>query len=349
MSIIKNGNKYSIVNFDATYDQLPKGNYILRFSPMDGYFLEEKEAFSLPPKIYGDHSIVSRWLRSWENNSAKNLGILLTGLKGAGKTITAQKFCIDSGLPVILISEEFYGSDFVNFLTKKEIGPAIVFIDEFEKIYSHTENQFDLLSLMDGNFSTKLVFLLTVNAYRINDYLINRPNRIKYVKQYGDLDASIIEEVIEDMLVNKEHKASIYTFLKKVNMSTFDILTSLIKEMNLFQEDAIECGKHLNLRSEPRFYEVFETFRGKEYPCHGLNLASDAKSVEVSRRDTDYLPDDVDAEGEYIFDHQWRIDLEFEKCEVTEINDKDFIVKDVVKNLEFRFCQVAYGDYKIVF
>jgi hypothetical protein len=79
------------------------------------------------------------------------------------------------------------------------------------------------------------------------------------------LEFDIIEEVIDDMLINKDHKESIYTFFEKVNMRTFDLLTNLIKEMNLFGEDAIDCGRHLNLKPEEKYYNVTEIFEGKEY------------------------------------------------------------------------------------
>lgn len=343
MSIIKNGSNYSIVDFDANFEKLPAGNYMLRFNQLKGYFLEEKEGFKLPSKVYGDHSVVYRWLKSWKYNSEKNLGILLTGLKGAGKTITAQKFCIESGLPVIIISEEFFGSDFVNFLTKPEIGEAIIFIDEFEKIYGDSENQFDILSLMDGNFSTKLIFILTVNSYKINDYLINRPNRIKYVKQYNDLESSIVEEVLEDLLINKEHKDSVYNFFKKVNIVTFDILISLIKEMNLFNEDAIECGKYLNLRSEPRLYQVFEIYEGNEYRCENLLMASDATQIDIQRKSTAYILENSDTNSD------WYLRIQLDQSIVEELPGVGYIISNERDKVKFKLLNVSFGDFKSVF
>ena len=268
MSIIQSGHRFSLADVSATHNTLPVGNYMLKRDPRSGeFYLVQKEAFVMPSKVYGDHSIVDRWLKSWQHNSSKNLGILLAGLKGTGKTITSQKFCIEANMPVILIGEPFEGTEFVDFITDPKLGECIIFIDEFEKVYNR-DNQYDLLSLMDGNFSTKLVFLLTVNEERISEYLINRLNRIKYRKSYGDLDFDIIDEVIDDMLINKDHRESIYTFFEKVNMRTFDLLTNLIKEMNLFGEDAIECGKHLNLKPEHKYYTVTEVFEGQEYECY---------------------------------------------------------------------------------
>ena len=117
MSVIQSGTKYSFANITDTFQTLPKGNYLLKFNPREGYYLEKKDDFVLPEKIYGDQSITKRWLTSWKTNSSKNLGILLAGVKGSGKTITAQKFCVDSNLPAIIINEVFHGSDVIEFIT----------------------------------------------------------------------------------------------------------------------------------------------------------------------------------------------------------------------------------------
>jgi len=288
MSIIQSGHRLTFTDVDATYDKLPAGNYMLKRDPRSGeFYLVQKEDFVMPKKVYGDHSIVDRWLKSWKHNSNKNLGILLTGLKGTGKTITAQKFCMDSNMPVIIVGEPFDGSEFVDFLTNPKLGECIIFIDEFEKVYNR-DNQYDMLSLMDGNYTTRLVFLLTVNEERINEYLVNRLNRIKYRKAYGDLEFDLVDEVIDDMLINKEHRESIHLFFEKVNMRTFDLLTNLIKEMNLFGEDAIACGRHLNLKAEAKYYNVVEIFDGQEFECYPTNWIP-GSSLEISRKNVDHV------------------------------------------------------------
>ena len=371
MSIIQSGNRFSSTDITATYQTLPQGNYILKRDPRSGeYYLNKKESFVMPSKVYGDHSIVDRWLKSWKINSSKNLGILLSGVKGSGKTITAQKFCMDSELPVIMINEPFEGTDFVDFITDPKLGECIIFIDEFEKIYNR-DNQHDMLSLMDGNYNTKLIFLLTVNEERINDYLINRLNRIKYRKMYGDLEFEIMEEVIEDMLVNKEHKPSIYEFFEKVNMRTFDLLTNLIKEMNLFNEDAIQCGMHLNLRPEDKSFEVYEIFNGDEYPCGQISWAPDDDTIEIHRRSLDYIPQSTDtrsrlkasfdredeiygltsgdevSKANYDKYYKWYVELELEECEVNRFG-KMINIKHPKSGLEFNLKESKI-KYSLVF
>ena len=258
MSIIQNGHQFQFGELGIIHDKLPVGNYLLKFNQNTGqFYLQQKEDFILPAKIYGDHSVVDRWLKSWQENSTKNMGILLDGLKGSGKTITAQKLCIDAQLPVIMITEGFHGPAFIDFITSPELGHCIIFIDEFEKITENNlEMQRDLLAIMDGGYMTHLLFVLTTNQDSgLNHYLSNRPGRIRYKKEYSSLDQDIIDAVIADLLVYPEHADSVREFFTRVGMCTFDLLTTIIKEVNLFNQNALECGSYLNIYPERVSYE----------------------------------------------------------------------------------------------
>lgn len=331
LRVAKQGDSFYLNdNIFEEFDQLPVGNYTLQFDPkMMCYYLKQKEAFHLPKRVYGDHSIVNRWLTSFEHNSEKNMGVILSGLKGTGKTITAQKLCIKANLPVIMIGDAYHGPDFIDFLSNPLLGKCIIFIDEFEKIYA--ENRLggdgksastDFLSLMDGNFQTKLLFLLTVNEFRVNEYIVNRLNRVKYRKDYTNLPYEVINEVIDDLLVNKEHKESIFTFLFKVNMCTFDILVNIIKEMNLFNEDAIACGMHLNLKAESRYFNVYEVYRGNEYECEPRWFSpSEFGSIEITRKKTSYIsPEDAEI---------------FKAYSEEEIEENDYDDEESANNIKF--------------
>jgi hypothetical protein len=222
--------------------------------------------------------------------------------------------------------------------------------------------QFDMLSLMDGNYSTNLIFLLTVNEERLSDYLVNRLNRIKYRKSYGDLEFDIMEEVIDDMLINKAHKQSIFDFFDKVNMRTFDLLTNLIKEMNLFNEDAIQCGMHLNLKPETKTYNVYEMFDGVEHECYITEWVPGDDEFHFHRKTLDYLPKITDnrtraeAEDDRMYalkeigstpeiDHRkdsnkdkwynWEVELAMADCEVIR-KGKTFEIYHLESKLKFR-------------
>jgi hypothetical protein len=215
----------SVFGIGEKLSNLGSKNYLIKVDKYGEYYLVETSDFKLPSKIYGDVSVTKRWLDSYNNNTHKNLGILLSGLKGSGKSILAQKLCVESKKPVLILTEAYYGSDFIEFLSSPVFEDCIIFIDEFEKIYPKDKMPIDLLSLFDGNFTTRLIFLVTVNNINlVNEYMINRPGRIKYRKHYDNLEQSVIDEVLDDLLINKDHADSLLRQIRKLGIITFDIL-----------------------------------------------------------------------------------------------------------------------------
>lgn len=268
--IVKSNNVYRSLAIQGAFDKLPLGFYQVGFSPESGFFLSEIPPFTLPEKLYGDFKDIDRWIKARECLSG-NMAILLMGIKGSGKSLEAKKFCLDAKKPVIVISEPFGGSGFNSFISNPAFSDSIIFIDEFEKIYKNGKDddgdtttdidaQQGLLSLMDGVFKTKLTFVLTTNGgtVRLNENMFNRPGRIRYYKNYTSLSKDIIDAVIDDMLVKKIHKDSILKVNEILSFMTFDILTSLIEDINIFDEPADVAASKMCLISEKSYFEVTE-------------------------------------------------------------------------------------------
>lgn len=236
---------------------LKKGVYSLKYDDMMGFYLHEDEPFTFPKKMYGnDDVIIKRAIKKF-NSIDRNLGVLLTGLKGSGKTVTAKKLCVESGLPVIIIPQCYAGPAFIEFMTSSDLGSCVVFIDEFEKLYygdsgdrQLAQGSDDMLRILDGPYTTHNLFVFTTNSDRINECLINRPSRIFYRKNYGSLDSKIVYEVAEDMLDNKSYIDDLIYTCSLIPFVSFDILTSIIRESNLFNEKPSECVKYMNLMKE---------------------------------------------------------------------------------------------------
>lgn len=240
-----------------SFDLLPKGTYLTKFDPPNNcYFLELTEDFTTPNKLYGNSDMLSsRYVKTFTEGS-KNMGILLTGLKGTGKSLTAKLTALKSNIPVILITEEFTGEEFKSFLNsiKQEV---VVFIDEFEKVYVDDDSQQSLLSLLDGIFEGKKLFIFTSNMKnRINQYMLNRPGRIRYLAEYDSLDEYIITEVIEDILIDKTQTKDLLSVIDVLGTISMDVLVGLITEMNSYDEGAKVAIKYLNIRPEDSQYSV---------------------------------------------------------------------------------------------
>lgn len=236
---------------------LKKGVYSLKYDDMMGFYLHEDEPFTFPKKMYGDDDVIIKRAIKKFNSIDRNLGVLLTGLKGSGKTVTAKKLCVESGLPVIIIPQCYAGPAFIEFMTSSDLGSCVVFIDEFEKLYygdsgdrQLAQGSDDMLRILDGPYTTHNLFVFTTNSDRINECLINRPSRIFYRKNYGSLDSKIVYEVAEDMLDNKSYIDDLIYTCSLIPFVSFDILTSIIRESNLFNEKPSECVKYMNLMKE---------------------------------------------------------------------------------------------------
>jgi hypothetical protein len=283
--LIQNNTTFTLGEFTDMHETLPVGNYVLKFDEQKGiFYLQEQEPFVLPPKLYGDFSFIERWKKSYVANTGKNLGILLSGVKGTGKTISAQKFCIEMEKPVIFITENYSGPGFESFITSSLFNDCIIFIDEYEKLYQEDRDEAEkLLTLMDGVYNTRFIFLLTVNdPDAISDKLKNRLNRVKYHKVFETLEKSIIDGIVNDMLEDEQFKDSIYEFILRFGFITPDILVTLIKEVNFFKESALVCASYLNLSYERAYYQIKVVYKGEQHSCESMELNPMVDTFRIS-------------------------------------------------------------------
>jgi hypothetical protein len=124
--------------------------------------------------------------------------------------------------------------------------------DEFEKVYN-TEQQEALLTLLDGIYSTKKLFLLTSNdKWRVDSHMRNRPGRIFYMIDFKGLDEHFIREYCYDNLNNPELKTieTIVNIASVFSAFNFDMLKALIEEMNRYNETPQEALRILNVKAE---------------------------------------------------------------------------------------------------
>lgn len=268
IKIIQSGTDYHNSALDSVHTTLPVGVYSLVQTIQGLHLTRKQDKFRLPKKIYNNpKDLIDRWLKSWAN-SRKNMGILLSGHKGTGKTITAQILCNMSNMPVITITSPYTNDGFIDYITNPVFKNTIIFIDEFEKVYdSENTNQIhSLLPLLDGAFDTRLLFVLTSNKEHIHDLLTDRPGRIRYRNKYDYLTSSDIIEIVDDLLINKAHMKSVYDAVDYLGKCTMDVVTKIIEDVNLFDESALECIKYMNVSPGKRKYSVYLTVGDSEVP-----------------------------------------------------------------------------------
>lgn len=237
---------HGIVEFTEDIDpalykkNLPAGFYITGFS-QGRVLLNETEPLRIPSKIYGDSTDrMNRIINSF-NATDKNLGVLLYGESGSGKSLLAKQVCVKLAEthPVIIVSSDHI--DILDRYIEKINDSCVFFIDEFEKMFEKPSDQSKLLSIIDGTSSKKNLFVFTANNPKmVNQFFFNRPGRIRYAYEYGHLSESIILEVLEDMLDNKGRVQEIASLISYLKEPSFDVVCSIAREVNLYPDFTVQ-------------------------------------------------------------------------------------------------------------
>ncbi|KVP17104.1 AAA family ATPase [Burkholderia ubonensis] len=254
---------------------LPAGTYTVGFSPVGGYYVERIADFDLPPKLYGEVNAQARRIMDTFLNRPAGTGALLSGQKGAGKTMLTKRISqlamAEHGVPTLVVNEDFVGDDFISFIGGID-QPAIVLFDEFEKVYSR-EKQTQLLTLFDGLYNSKKLFLLTCNdRHRIDVHMVNRPGRLYYALDFVGLSKAFVEEYCTDKLQNLDNMRGVLSVAAFFNDFSFDMLQALVEEMNRYGETASQAMQMLNMRpqnEEGGNFEVKGYRNGHPILCDG--------------------------------------------------------------------------------
>lgn len=124
-----------------------------------------------------------------------------------------------------------------------------VFIDSnttrisLEKNFSESDST--ILQIMDGVYNSKYrkVFLLTTNAMSINENMVGRPSRIRYVKKFENLDLKVVNEYLDDALEVPEARQDLLDFIDSLTISTIDILKTIVNEVNIHGIEGLRKAK----------------------------------------------------------------------------------------------------------
>lgn len=219
---------------------LPKGIYEVKES-MTGYYLNRLgDSFVFNYKLYGINSeFIDHFVKTY-NNTTGNLGVLFNGIKGTGKTVTAEELCNRIGLPVIIVKSCKEVNDMLKFLATQINFDCIFFFDEYEKEFRESSS---VLSFMDGvhNSQYRKIFLLTTNELEINNNLLGRPSRIRYVRSFGNLPEETTLELLNDILVDKDAIEPVLDLIRQMQIITVDLVKALAQEVNIHGKDKIEA------------------------------------------------------------------------------------------------------------
>ena len=292
-----------------------------------GYFLYKvTDSFEFGYKIYGlESKLINRVLKTYTSTPNGNLGVLLNGVKGTGKTVSGKLIANALEQPIIMVGANLNNIHmFLNSIPQN----ITIFIDEYEKVF---EESTVMLTIMDGmmNSDFRRVFLLTTNNLYIDKNLIERPGRIRYLKTFDGLEPKVIEEIVDDILEYPNFKQDVITFISNLSTITVDIVKSVINEVNIHNEAPSEFESVFNVSKLTGKYDV--SYRDNEGNFNTL-----AESVVVNPKP---LYNDNRIGYHFSFDGKNLGEItkviNFNTIEVTLYNEKGNVGREVIQlNIE---------------
>lgn len=269
------------------YDLVNGKVYNLKWDRCNGVsYFEEDGSLSLPAKVYrtkSDDIFIKRVNTYFQKTSKLSTGVMLSGIKGTGKTVMAKVIAKNSNLPIIVVDEDYPTGRINDFFRKFETPVTIIF-DEVDKHWD-TEN---LLGWLDGvqTNAKKLVLFTCNNEDRVNDYLKDRCSRVRYIRHFEANDnVRFLRKILRDKGIAEDNIENTYTFIvNNFGLLSIDNILSFIDEKLLFPElSNEEIFNDMNISSK----------RGKK------NIVEETSDYEnEENEDDDWLYDDDEEEYE---------------------------------------------------
>lgn len=328
---------------DTFLDSLPVGNYII-VETMSGLKFQRVDSFGDPGRMYGNIDKRADRIMSTFLDRPRTTGVLLSGEKGSGKSQLARnvsRLGYEQGIPTILVNAPYCGDGFNALLASIE-QPAIVLMDEFEKVYSHQEQQEQVLTLLDGMMTSQKLFVLTVNdKYKVNNHMKNRPGRIFYALEFQGLEAEFIEEYCQDNLNNKEEIPNVLKISALFQAFNFDMLKALVEEMNRYDEGAFDACEMLN--AKPFSTESTTTYDVTVTTPDGHVAKTEASDLPLGGSDRERTGLYANFEKPTDDFEKWAKDLGFDE---EEIEDESFYKHFIVNGRDIKALDPINGKYE---
>lgn len=311
-------------------NEIPVGIYEICVSMKGIYLNKISDNFVFPYKVYGlQTDFMDHIIKTYESTRG-NMGVLLWGTKGSGKTVIAKQLCNRLQRSVIIVKNLGEAtSAIIDYISTLQ-SECIIFLDEFEKNFNEKDSS--ILELMDGvyNSSFRKLFLLTTNELKINENLLGRPSRIRYVKEFRNLEINTINEYLDENLKDQSCRHEVINFIDTLSISTIDILKTIVEEINIHGIEGFKSYRNFfNVTTET--YNYF-TYRG---------------SVNDSALRTSDNPDEYNIDR-FLTD----VDHKMNPMEKPKIKDYDNMTQEEMSQLklfeEYRNSKFGYISYASV-
>lgn len=163
-------------------------------------YLKEDNDFNMPEKYYqsnADKRFVKKVLTTFKNTNKLTTGVMLSGIKGSGKTLMAKHIASQSEVPIIVIDKCVRAGEIESFFSHINIDTCVIF-DELDKYW----NTSYLLGFFDGVKPTgkKLVICTCNDEEEVSEYLNDRCSRIRYKRTFDSLGVDAVVGILSNIL-----------------------------------------------------------------------------------------------------------------------------------------------------
>lgn len=264
-NFIKNGNNITPFPKGLEYELEPGKVYDLLIKTVWGERVTRftlNGEMNLPPTVYQtkkDKVFIDRVLKNFSSSEKNTTGVLLTGDKGTGKSVTAKILAEKAKLPIIVINpdmEEKYLEEFF----KEFDQPVCILFDEVDKNFSTKK----MLTFLDGMHKTakKLVIMTANDEDNLSNFIKNRCSRIRYYRHYSMLeDAKEYAELICEAKGIEDKEEVVNFIIKNIKYPSIDNICSFIDEIIFTKEWGLslkEVLEFMNINIGESSYEEDE-------------------------------------------------------------------------------------------
>lgn len=198
-------------------------------------------------------NVAKKVQRVWNRfcNYPESVGSMNIGDSGSGKSlecdILANISVLRGNMPVIKVTGFSVRESEIQFF--QGIDNCCLYFDEFVKHVDYNSQQ-KLLPLLT-NTNKKFLILITENHKNsINEFILGRTQRIRYLEEYGKLDKQVIQDFISLFDVRQELIDELMLRYEKALVFSMDNLEAIISEHIDYPEESLdELLKYLNISS----------------------------------------------------------------------------------------------------
>lgn len=257
IEFLKSGSKVHVKPEGLDYTLEPGKVYTLKHSewPSETYLELGSCDLALPENLFkseSDMKFTNKVLKYFNTTSKQTTGVLLSGLKGSGKTVMSKVLAFESNLPIVIVDTTFPTRELTTFFSKIKETQCCVIFDEVDKNerFWNTEH---LLGFLDGIQSTcKKLVLLTCNSdSKLNEYIKDRCSRVRYYRKFDSLSYDSILEIAKQLLTDEAEVASKF-IVDNFKVISYDNVVSFLEEVRDSDKETYEdIVEDLNISTKP--------------------------------------------------------------------------------------------------